>query len=107
MVKKMERLAVEKGITTEIVWIPRHTAIKHNDKVDEEAKKAAKSKGCDDASPKASLPLLKSARLQLTKQSTKEDIRNGVPQAAKVFNIANVTLQAKEKAMESHDEEAV
>jgi hypothetical protein len=67
--------ALEKGIITEIVWIPGHTDIKHNDKVDEEAKKAAKSEGRNDAIPRASFPPLKSARIQLVKLSTNADWR--------------------------------
>ena len=36
-----------------------------------------------------------------------QTIRNRGPQAAEAFIMANLMLQAKEKAMESRDEEAV
>src|SRR5579859_646384 len=71
--QKMEKLVLEKGIAAEIVWIPGHTDIKHNDKVDDEAKKAAKSEGRNGAIAKASLTPLKSARILQVKQSINAD----------------------------------
>src|SRR5438876_8687031 len=48
-------------------------SIEGNDKVDDEAKKAAKSKGIDQAIPKITATPLKSSRLQSIKQAIKTD----------------------------------
>jgi hypothetical protein len=66
----LEKLVVEKGMRTDVDWIPGHMSIVGNDRADEEAKKAAKSqgKGVDTitCSP------LKSSRSQIIKRANKD-----------------------------------
>ena len=72
-IDKLEKLTIEKDMTTEIIWIPGHMDIEGNDKADNAAKDAALSKGINPSIPTIQQQPLKTSRSNCIKQATKTD----------------------------------
>src|SRR5437773_805803 len=70
-ISKLEKLTAEKGITTEISWIPGHMDIEGNDMADNAVKDTALSKGNNPSIATIEQPPLKASRINCISQTTK------------------------------------
>ena len=89
-IRKLEKL-FEKGMHTDIIWIPGHMSIAGNDKVDKEAKKAAKS--MENGVKTTTFLPLESARSQSIKCANKEDWKNEWKEKATSAHLRKITTR--------------
>jgi ribonuclease HI len=72
-VAKIQALVDGRQMAIEIVWVPGHKDVEGNEKADEAAKEAAKSKGNDTSIPRSTHKSLKSTRSQCIKHEIMEE----------------------------------